>query len=799
MRVSSRALHSRGIRSAVTVASVMALLASGCGGSQASGPYGGPASGAGRGGSARIERRDLDHHPPINLVVRAGDPQPAVAFASAHDRGSVASVALSALILARLSARGNSELVSVPSESGVQLATLCADRSQARAFFEQVTAALATPIAEHDSALRLIQEHLSALRSHSFAGKADADAAACSGELGQLSTAPVLDVNTGAGRAELERYRSFAFARRASAFAALGSPDFVDAAASELEQVANWPKGDAAEDPWPASDSADADSSDGAHHLSVALRIADAPAALGAVRALTGGGAALGSRLRTFLPGFALERVAFQARPRGACLRVDLSLPEGEPSVSPKDAALAVSIVSEEARAGASSPRSMEENIIEPSDPREAAARAAWRALTDRQEAGPERRIVALSVAPSERPRFEGFAATLRDFETRPARAPLETRVRAEPGQSELWLLLGSPCGTLGESNDNAGQSALALTMAAQQASAEVALEPWITSDAVGLLAHAPRLARESAGEQAERVARALARALSEPGSGSDTLASAQAQLLAAAGGAPRPGYVRLLDALAPDHSATLEPHGTWLSLAQASREGVAARGREILQGPLRVAVLANEDEAQALFATRALDRWFSPWRDDPRRCQASADRAPRSGELSLVVPDSGNSEGAYLGLPFSSRLKFEREATAVVAQLNAPRGPLALALGGEHLNASARASIIGGGHAAALMIEIHSSDEDARKAVLEVRRALERFLVSPASADELAAAQRSAAQRALVASLDPRRRIVDLWRGGASEGSLSQSSLRAFRAALSGAAQVVVYVTHRD
>jgi hypothetical protein len=143
--------------------------------------------------------------------------------------------------------------------------------------------------------------------------------------------------------------------------------------------------------------------------------------------------------------------------------------------------------------------------------------------------------------------------------------------------------------------------------------------------------------------------------------------------------------------------------------------------------------------------------------------------------------------------------LKFEREAETVVAQLNAPRGPLALALSAEQLNASARASIIGGGRGAALMIEIHASDDEARKAVLEVRRALERFLSSPPAADELAAAQRSASQRALAASLDPRRRIVDLWRGGASEGALSQSSLRGFQAALSGAAQVVVYVTHRD
>ncbi|HEY3253093.1 MAG TPA: hypothetical protein VGJ91_04060 [Polyangiaceae bacterium] len=779
---------------------MLALAVSGCGGSHANGPGGGAASGSSRGGSARIERREVDSHPPINLVVRLGDPLPAVAFASAHDGGSVASVALSALILARLSAHGITDVVSVPTSSGIELAVLCADTAGARAFIEQVTAALATPVAERDDALRVVQEHLNALRSRSFAGKAEANLADCSGELGQLPGAPVPDLSTPAGRAQVDGYRRVAFASRASAFAALGSSDFVNAAASELGRAPDWPSGDAAEDPWPETDSADADSAEGTRRLSVALRVADADAALASLRTLTESRAVLASRLRTFLPGFALARVAFQARPRGACLRVDLSLPEGDPGVTPKEAALAVSLVSEEAHAAeVAPPRAIEENIIEPSDPRQAAARAAWRALTGIREAGPERRVVAVSVHPAERAAFNGFASTLHELETRAPRAPLETRLRAEPGQAQLWVLLGSPCGTLDESNDNAGQSALALTLAAHETSADVSLEPWITPDAVGLLAHAPRRALESETEQAERVARALARALSERSGAGDALATAQAELFLATGGAPRPGYARLLDALAPERSAWLEPRGTWASLAQANRDGVAARGREILRGPLRVAVLANEDNAQAAAAAHALERWFAPWRDDARRCQATAERAARSGELTLTVPDTSNNESAYLGLPFPSRLKFEPEAEAFTMLLNAPRGPLALALSAEHLNASARASIIGGGRGAALLIEIHASDDDARKATLEVRRALDRFVASPLSNDDLAAAQRAAVQRTLAASLDPRRRIVDLWRGSASEGSLSRNSLRAFQAALSGAAQVVVYVTHRD
>ena len=777
-----------------------ALTLAGCGVFHAAGPGGGPSSGNSATGSARVERREVDHHPPINLVIRLGDPLPALAFASAHDSGSVASVALSALLLARLQTRGITEVVSVPTESGVELAVLCTDPGAARAFIVQISAALAEPLAERDDALPLIQEHLAALRSRSFAGRAEAAVADCSGELGQLQGAALPDVRTPEGRAAVDGYRKFAFASRASAFAALGSKDFVNAAASELERAPEWPSGDAPEDPWPTSDALETDASDGPRRLMVALRVADADRALATLHALTSERATLGSRLRTFLPGYRLDRAAFQARPRGACLRVDLSLPEGDPGPTPKEAALAVNLVTEELHAaGTAAARALDENIIEPSDPRQAAARAAWRALTGRQKSSDERRFVALSVHTKERAAFAGLASAVSEFETRPPRSPLETKLRAEPGQGELWALLGSPCGTLGESNDDAGLSALALTLAARNASAGVALEPWLTADAVGLLAHAPRLPGESATEQAERVARALARALSERDTSGDALALAQGQLFAAVGGAPRPGYARLLDALSPEHSAWLEPRGTWASLSVANRDAVAAKARDLLRGPLRLAVLANEDEAQAATTAHAVERWFAPWRDDPRRCQTTAERAARSGEISLTLPEGANTEGAYVGLPFSSRLKYEREADAFSALLNDAQGPLALALNAAQLNASVHASVIGGGRVAALVLEVRATDDDARKAVLEVRRALDRLLTAQWSNEALTAAQRAAEQRALGASLDPRRRIVDLWRGAVPASSLSRNSLRAFQGALAGAAQVVVYVLHRD
>ncbi|MET0792130.1 MAG: hypothetical protein ABW061_11465, partial [Polyangiaceae bacterium] len=58
---------------------------SGCGSLHAAGPSGSRSAGNRVTRSARVELREVDHHPPINLVIRLGDPQPAIAFASAHD------------------------------------------------------------------------------------------------------------------------------------------------------------------------------------------------------------------------------------------------------------------------------------------------------------------------------------------------------------------------------------------------------------------------------------------------------------------------------------------------------------------------------------------------------------------------------------------------------------------------------------------------------------------------------------------------------------------------------------------
>jgi hypothetical protein len=286
---------------------------------------------------------------------------------------------------------------------------------------------------------------------------------------------------------------------------------------------------------------------------------------------------------------------------------------------------------------------------------------------------------------------------------------------------------------------------------------------------------------------------------LTERDTGGSALATAESELFASLGADPRPGYARLLDALSPDHVAWLEPRGTWMSLAQANHDSVAARGRDLLRGPFRLAVLSNQDDAQGAATVRAFERWLAPWRDEPRRCQATAERAARASEITLSVSGDSAAESAYVAVPFSSRLKFDREAEGIAVLLNSANGPLARALGASQISASTQTSVIGGGRIAALIVEIHASDDEARRATQEARRVLERLARTPLSADELKDVIHAAELRIATSALDPRRRVVDLWRGVAPASPPSPLGVRAFQAALNPAAEVVVYVAHKD
>src|SRR5204863_9404204 len=104
-----------------------------------------------------------------------------------------------------------------------------------------------------------------------------------------------------------------------------------------------------------------------------------------------------------------------------------------------------------------------------------------------------------------------GLEGALARAEADLASSVLESRNRTEPGQGTVWVLLASPCGTLSEGMTDAGVSALFVTAASKSASKsneDIALEPWIAPDGIGILGHAVRPVSDA--RVGELVARAM-------------------------------------------------------------------------------------------------------------------------------------------------------------------------------------------------------------------------------------------------------------------------------------------------
>lgn len=726
---------------------------------------------------ARLEVRQSPARPATALVHRSGDPHGAVALALAHDGGSAASVGLAALLEARL---GRRALSTRPHALGAHVSVLVSGPDDVARFVRDVSVALRTPVTDGDAALERVREKLAVLSK--LAPIPDNALERCSGDLSAAAAA--LPVTATA----LDEWRQQVTRARGAAFGAVGERALLDAAAAAVAATGEWPEG-GPDDPWPEASTAESLGGDpSARHLSVALRLPSGARAVAAARWLgAAGGERLSARLSSLSLPWTADRISATLRPRGACLRVDLSAPP-ETEADADEVAWAAWVLDTELRSvveqGAEDWWAVEDGILRASDPREAAAIAAWRALSAQLSAGPARRFVRHTGA-----KPEPLQSSLGRVEQAARAAALPVRSKSEPGQGELWLLLASPCSTSSESVTDAGVTALTLRALAKRAGAGVTLAPWLTPEGAGLLARGPRLGpTETPDAQARRIADALGRALAVPLDDRD-MAPERDSLL---GELDAPAqYWTALEALSPNHPSWLEPRGTFRSVSQLASSAVDARRRSLTQEPLRLAVLANGDPTQSEIAARELSSWLAPARRRGQRpCSKASGPRPKRGELVLDAAERDLGR-TLLAVPLPSGAG--PEPSWVAHALGRPGGLLARTLSDAGLG-SARATVLGGRRRAAQLIELVHYPEDQPKAISEVRALLTRLAQRSLGAQDLALTREHFLEQARLRELDPRERVARLWTGGGVEPEPTPSSLAAFcRTALDSAAHLVV------
>ncbi|MDF2693284.1 MAG: exonuclease SbcC, partial [Labilithrix sp.] len=494
------------------------------------------------------------------LVSREGDPAAAIAVAvttagvpwgDAPGDDPEAATALAGLIESRLRAKSIDAAVT-PSWDGVRASLLATTEADASRLAEGLRDAFLAPATEAD--LAAARKKLTALGQRPLRDRALVRWARCVGAphaLPERAGKDYADVDV----ARLERWRAASLGLGRIAVAVTGPPAIAENVASTILGGPAWkasaaiPRAAAATEPAVDVFEAAPDVAS-VPILHATLDVGTSSAAVTTAEALGDPRGPLAARLSELDLPFRLREVTGAAHARGGCVGVVLeAVPSTQSAATGGDLAArvadAVALVHLEAAVFLAETGTARDGRVlsrRAGDSREAAERAAWWALVD-QGGAPRSGGGSVTLAvPSRRGAKEAEAAPSRESlaaaVTRATAAwdkpVVEARSRVESGQGEAWVLVGSPCGTSGETDADAGLTALVAAAAADAAkvSGDVRVEPWVSADGAGLLVHGPALAGETPSAHARRLADIAARSFAAEPLTTSALAHARADLL---------------------------------------------------------------------------------------------------------------------------------------------------------------------------------------------------------------------------------------------------------------------------
>jgi hypothetical protein len=243
-----------------------------------------------------------------------------------------------------------------------------------------------------------------------------------------------------------------------------------------------------------------------------------------------------------------------------------------------------------------------------------------------------------------------------------------------------------------------------------------------------------------------------------------------------------------LAGALVPGHPSWVLPLGSWEPLTKAGVEAVSLKWAELVAGPLRLAVIANDDGAQVEVAAQAIERWVGRPDDSPRACPAAEEATiPHPGTVTVVLSSPPPMAQALVGVPIpgeNAPMRIFAELTH--AGLGGEGGWLTKALGS--LRATGQVRLVGGTRAAALIVDVRAPDTNLDAAVTQVRALLQRLSQGAMTQADLSRGSALRDKGNFEASLDPRRRLAELWRGSSDgappvpSGSSGPGSLEGWR-----------------
>lgn len=745
----------------------------------------------------------IGKRPAVLGLGREGDPYPVVAVAVRVAAGPVVGTGLAAIVDARLSrAKISAETHVTRQGFDVRIAVRDgANEPAIKAATLAVRAALLTPIAggskEGDDDLKLAAARVLALRAQVVDDDALAEIVACSGELRLTRTEAKADALALTPQG-LESARLATIGDTTVALGIVGPNAALEAAQRALSSEGEWPTAAPRKTSWPTarSEGAYIRGDRGPSLLSVALRVPVRSAALRVAERAADPSSPLIARLRALPAPFRTRRVAATVHDEGGCVLVEAeSDPRTGTAAGDATVAASAALVIEHELLAELAERADDavaaSQIRALADPREAAAAAANWALSRDASSGAGGAASSSPIFPAfafgasapkakEEPNAvaAAFSAALGEGERAWSRSAIENRVAVEQNQGQLWLLLASPCPPP-EPSAHAGLTALTLeALASSGVHQGVSVEPWTAADGHGLLAHAARQPNESSEALATRVANAAARLLAlDPPSGQAVVA-ARTALLPRLDSPADEARARLAGILAPTALTRLLPWGSAASVGRLEGADARVRWGGFATGPLRAAVLANDDSAQATAALRAVDRWI-PRTNRPRTC-ASLDDGKIAADP-LVFPAEGIKGVApvYLVYPFDGAQPPSRLAASwLLPLLSGESSPVGAAFGP---GTRTSAVILGRGAGSLLVVELWPTADATDAAIAAARAAVAKLASDPLAAPRAPEARARVAAEIEARRLSPKERLITLWRGEPPLALPADAELRSF------------------
>lgn len=745
-----------------------------------------------------IQIEEAPDRPRLSLIERFAAPSATAALGVAHDLGPEASAALGGLVEARLQAQGFREARLEVLSVGFVINTPVSDPAAAARFVQLAHRALQTPVSASDPALRRVQQRVAGLGAHR--DDLAASLSDCTGELAIATSRPVADFAQPKAIATLEGWRAQTAAPGFSSFAFVGPAALLSQARAAH---ANLPSGEASvrpRDPWPDNGELLVGEPGARGLLSVALRVPDGARAVQAAQRLEGPGSRFRARLASL--GIATpERIVGVTRPRGGCLAVSIPV-ETTAEIGPAELSLVLEDELDLALAETRNERwSLDESVLEPADPREVAARAAWRALSGRETTN----TAPIPFVAYRPPLYDAAErklddASLQAAKNREATPAVTSLHRLEQSMAGVRILLANPCAPSDEDRGSAGSAALWATSVAASANrrrgSDLRFDPWVTGHGVGVMVTAHR--RSPDDDVYIRAASALGQAITQPLDARWTVDAREA-LLGQLGGTPDPGWQTAFGAFAGEHPSWLDPRGSWSSMNRLNSSTAETRRNLMLHGPWRAAILSGNPAAPTKIG-RELQRWLWPFAQGDTRCPVQPASVAKPGLYRVSTSKKAELKAdawVLAPLPSGSSLSPAGEYTSFL--LNRPQGWLEAALRPQRIAASAEARLLGGERNAALAIAIHAEPKQVEDAVAQVRGLLDRLASGAMTQAELRFAERYFQMRDRERAFDPTFRLVALWLGRPLAAKApSLADVRASQRSLTPARHVVV-ITSRD